>query len=108
MGREIKDAEFLKKARDRFKYCLESWRDIREQHDLDMRFLAGDSWDDIELRNRKEEAETVNVLERHYGDWKIHDNSHPFKKLDSESMEFVVILKPNEVKTVRYTVETRW
>ena len=62
----------------------------------------------IELRNRKEEAETVNVLERHYGDWTVQSHSQEFKKLDSESMEFVVILKPNEVKTVRYTVETRW
>src|SRR3984957_5302032 len=49
----IKDSEFLQKARDRFKYCLESWRDIREQHDLDMLFLAGDSWDEKEKQKRK-------------------------------------------------------
>lgn len=44
--------EFLQKARDRFKYCVEAWKDIREQHDLDMRFLAGQSWDDTEARRR--------------------------------------------------------
>ena len=46
--------EFLQQARDRFKYMLESWREIREQHDLDMRFLAGDSWDEREKKRRKD------------------------------------------------------
>src|SRR5579864_4215186 len=45
---------FLEKARNRFKYCLEAWREIREQHDLDMRFLAGDSWDEAERRRRND------------------------------------------------------
>ena len=53
-GRTLKDGEFLAKARDRFKYCLESWKDIREQHDLDMKFLAGDSWDEREKSRRKD------------------------------------------------------
>jgi hypothetical protein len=46
--------DFLQKARDRFKYCLESWTEIREQHDLDMRFLAGDSWEETEKRRRND------------------------------------------------------
>jgi Phage P22-like portal protein len=58
-----KDAKFLKKARDRFRYCLESWRDIREEHDIDMRFLAGDQWDDIELRVRKDKHRPAIVLD---------------------------------------------
>jgi portal protein len=45
---------FLTKARDRFKYCLESWKEIREEHDLDMKFLAGDSWDEREKSRRKD------------------------------------------------------
>jgi hypothetical protein len=45
---------FLEKARDRFRYCIEAWKDIREQHDLDMRFLAGESWDETEARRRKD------------------------------------------------------
>lgn len=49
---EAKD--FLEKIRDRFHYCLEAWRDIREEHDLDMRFLAGDSWEPTEKRRRKD------------------------------------------------------
>lgn len=45
--------DFLAQARDRFKYCVEAWRDIRDEHDLDMRFLAGDSWDETERKRRK-------------------------------------------------------
>lgn len=47
-------AKFLQEARDRFRYCLENWQSIREQHDLDMRFLAGDQWEDVEKRRRKD------------------------------------------------------
>jgi hypothetical protein len=63
---------------------------------------------EIEVRNRKETAETVHLLERHYGDWKIMSNSDPFTKLDAMSLEFVVNLKPGEVKKVTYTVRTVW
>jgi hypothetical protein len=48
------DKEFLQKARERFAYCHEQWRDIREQADLDARFLAGDSWDEREKQKRKD------------------------------------------------------
>jgi len=44
---------FLQRARDRFKYCYDSWREIKEEHDKDMRFLAGDSWDPAEKSRRK-------------------------------------------------------
>ena len=63
---------------------------------------------EIEIRNRKETSETVYVLERHYGDWKITDKSQDFTKLDSNTAQFIVDLKPNEVKKVVYTVETKW
>jgi len=63
---------------------------------------------EIEVRNRKETSEQVEVLERSYGDWKVLDKSQDFTKLDSNSFRFMVNLKPNEVKTVSYTIETRW
>jgi hypothetical protein len=63
---------------------------------------------EIEVRNRKEAPETVNVLERHYGDWKVTEKSMDFTKLDSISMQFVVSLKAGESKKVTYTVETKW
>lgn len=63
---------------------------------------------EIEVRNRKTEPETVYVLERHYGDWRITEKSQDFAKLDSETAQFVLNLQPNEVKKVTYTVETKW
>lgn len=62
----------------------------------------------VQVRNRKEIAEQVTLLERHWGDWKVTSKSDPFDKPDSNTMQFELMLKPNEVKTVTYTVETRW
>jgi hypothetical protein len=63
---------------------------------------------EIEVRNRKETPETVYLLERHYGDWKVTQKSMDFTKLDSISMQFVVKLKAGESRKVTYTVETKW
>jgi hypothetical protein len=63
---------------------------------------------EIEVRNRKETAETVHLLERHYGDWRIIEKSMEFEKLDAMTMQFVVTLKAGETKKVTYTVRTRW
>jgi len=63
---------------------------------------------EIEVRNRKETAETVHLLERHYGDWRVMSNSMKFEKLDAMTMEFVVDLKAGETKKVTYTVRTTW
>ena len=63
---------------------------------------------EIEVRNRKETAERVHVLERHYSEWSIPMTSAPFTKLDATTMEYVLDLKPNEVKTIRYTCYTKW
>lgn len=63
---------------------------------------------EIEVRNRKATAETVHLLERHYGDWSITKTSDPWKKLDASTQQFVLDLKPNEEKKVTYTIVTRW
>lgn len=63
---------------------------------------------EIEVRNRKETTETVEVLERHYGDWTIEKTSEPFTKEDANTMRYTLKLKPNEVRKVTYTVYTHW
>jgi len=63
---------------------------------------------EIEVRNRKDTAETVEVLERHWGDWKVTAKNMDFKKLDANSLQFTVALKAGESKKVVYTVETKW
>ncbi len=63
---------------------------------------------EIEVRNRKETDETVFVLERHWGEWKVTAKNFEFTKLDSNTMQFELALKPNEVKKIQYTVDTKW
>jgi hypothetical protein len=63
---------------------------------------------EIEIRNRKDSAETVTVLERHWYEHKLSDMNIEPVKLDSNTYEFTVPLKANETKTIKYTVTTRW
>ncbi len=62
----------------------------------------------IEVRNRKETSENVTIIERHYGEFKIVENNTDFTKLDSDTIEFNVVLKANEIRKVIYTVESYW
>ncbi|MEZ0326790.1 MAG: DUF4139 domain-containing protein [Fimbriimonas sp.] len=63
---------------------------------------------EIEVRNRKDSPESVYVIERSWGDWKLVKQSQDFVKLDSNTFQFLVPLKAGEVKKVTYTIETRW
>jgi len=63
---------------------------------------------EIEVRNRKDVPERVYVYERHYAEWNIPRTSMEFTKLDSQTMQYVLDLKANEVKTITYTIITRW
>lgn len=62
----------------------------------------------VEVRNRKETPETVYVIERSYGDWKITDKTQEFTKLDANTFQFAVTLKPDEVRKVTYTIQTKY
>jgi hypothetical protein len=62
----------------------------------------------IELRNRKDVPETVEVIERLWGDWKVTAKNTEFTKEDANTLRFSVPLKAGETKTVTYTAETRW
>lgn len=63
---------------------------------------------EIEVRNRKQEADSVYVLERHYGDWNVIKTTQPFDKLDANTMQYIVSLKAGESKKITYTVQTKW
>jgi len=63
---------------------------------------------EITLRNHREEAATVSVIEHLWADWRITARSHDFLKKDARTVEFVVnVPKGGEVK-VTYTVRTKW
>jgi len=65
---------------------------------------------EITLRNRKKDEVEVRVAEKLYRwvNWEITAHSQPFTKQDAQRIEFRVALKPDEVKTVTYTVHYAW
>jgi len=65
---------------------------------------------EIKLRNRKREPVEIRVVERLYrwSNWEIKAKSDEFKKTDSQTIEFRVPVKPDEERTVTYTVHYSW
>lgn len=65
---------------------------------------------EITLRNHKQEAAEVRVVEHLYRwyNWNISGNSDAFEKRDGQTVEFRVTLQPDEERVVRYTVHYSW
>lgn len=61
----------------------------------------------ISLRNRKTEKVTVTVAEHLYGDWEIVDSSHPYKKKDAGTAEFVVDIPADKEVVIEYRSQTK-
>lgn len=49
--------KLLKEIRENFDYALEYWADIREQGQIDMRYISGDPWDPKERKMRETEGQ---------------------------------------------------
>jgi hypothetical protein len=63
---------------------------------------------EVEVRNRKETAVEVDVVERvFWGDWRITETSHPNERLDARTARFRVRLGADETQTIRYTARLR-
>ena len=61
------------------------------------------AWE-VTLRNHKEEAVTVSVVEPLQGSWQVIDKSHPYEKVNAFTIKFeVAVPKGGEVK-VNYRV----
>ena len=75
---------------------------------MDERFV--DESFEISVRNRKQEAAEIRVIEHLYRglNWEIQRPSSEFTKLDARTIEFRVSLKPGEEKKVEYTVHYTW
>jgi hypothetical protein len=85
----------------------------RKQTDfhVDTRARTMDESFEIKLRNRKKDAPVeIRVVEHLYrwSNWEITAKSDDFKKTDAQTIEFRVPVKPDEEKTVSYTVHYSW
>jgi hypothetical protein len=66
---------------------------------------------EIKVRNRKkDETVEIRVIEHLYRgtNWEIRDKSTDFQKIDAQTIEFRVPLKPGEEKTITYTAHYSW
>jgi len=65
---------------------------------------------EIKVRNRKKEPVEIRVVEHatRGGSWTLTAQSQPHEKKDATTFEFRVPLKPDEEKTVTYTIRYTW
>jgi hypothetical protein len=88
---------------------------IGERKQTDFHVDTGDKKLDetfeIKLRNRKKDAPVeIRVVEHIYrwNNWTITAKSDEFEKKDAQTIEFRVPVKPDEEKTITYTVHYSW
>ncbi|MGD0579980.1 MAG: DUF4139 domain-containing protein, partial [Bryobacteraceae bacterium] len=65
---------------------------------------------EVKLRNHKQEAVTVRVVEHLYrwSNWVITQESATHRQADSRTIEYEVTLQPDEEKTLTYTAHYTW
>lgn len=65
---------------------------------------------EITVRNRKEEATEIRVVEHlaRWANWELTEKTQEFKKLNAQTVEFRVPLAAGEEKVVGYTVRYTW
>ena len=88
---------------------------VGERKQTNFKVDRGDKWMDetfeIKLRNRKKtDAVEIRVVEHLYrwSNWEITAKSDEFTKKDSQTIEFNISVKPDEERTVTYTVHYSW
>jgi hypothetical protein len=87
---------------------------VGERKQTNFRVDTSDKWLDetfeIKLRNRKKEPVEIRVVEHLYrwNNWEFTQKSDDFKKTDSQTIEFRMPVKPDEERTVTYTVHYSW
>jgi hypothetical protein len=64
----------------------------------------------IKVRNHKQEAVEVRVVEHLYRgkNWEIVSKSDDYQKKDSQTIEFPVTIAPDGEKTITYTAHYTW
>ena len=87
---------------------------VGERKQTDFHVDTADKWMnetfEIKLRNHKKEPVEIRVVEHLYrwNNWNVTAKSDDFVKKDSQTIEFRVPVKPDEEKTVTYTVHYSW
>ena len=95
-------------------YIGDSFDLVGERKRTDFKVNEDNHWSEesfeIHVRNHKKEAVEIRVLEHLYrwNNWAVKVKSQDFEKIDAQTMEFKVALKPDEDKIVSYKVHYSW
>jgi hypothetical protein len=95
-------------------YIGDAFDIVGERVQTDFRAEYDEDWMEesyeISLRNHKEEAVEVRVVEHlfRWSEWKILDASQDFEKMDAQTIEFRVQVPADGEATVTYTVRYEW
>jgi len=88
---------------------------VGERKQTNFRIDTSEKWIDesfeIKLRNRKKDTPVeIKVVEHLYrwSNWEITTKSDDFVKKDAQTIEFRIPVKPDEERTVSYTVHYSW
>lgn len=63
---------------------------------------------EITVSNHKNEDVTVTITEHIYGDWDVRRESHPYKKIKSDTIEFGLPVEANGESVLTYTVRRKF
>jgi len=63
---------------------------------------------EIALRNHKQEAVEITVVEHLFGDWEILRESHEHTQKDARTLEFHVRVAPDQEVKVTYTAQVKF
>jgi hypothetical protein len=92
-------------------YVGDAFDVVAEKSQTDYRAVspreAESAWS-LSLRNRKDEDVTITVREPMGGDWKLLSSSVPGKKIDQQTLEFLVSVPKGQEVKLTYRVGVRW
>ncbi len=89
----------------------ESFDVVADRRQMEWRALGrctSESRWEIDLRNHKDEAVEVDVMEPVAGDWTIVESSHDWERIDAMTFRFRVDVAARGETRVGYTVRVRW
>jgi hypothetical protein len=63
---------------------------------------------EVDVRNHKDAAVEVKVVDHVWSDWTVTQSSHKYNKKDAHTIEFPVTVPANGEVKVTYTIRTEW
>ncbi len=90
-------------------YLGDAFDVVGERKRTDYHKITDDVWEEtyeIKLRNHKQEAIEVTVVEHllFYADWEIISSNFEYNKKDAQTIEYKIPVQPDEEKVLKYTV----